>query len=265
MNIKSLITTGIAAAMLITGVATVGAQDDTPTPPSDETTTLQQGNGPFGGRGDRGGRFGDRIRGLDLNVSLRDLQELVTEYTGLEGEDLRTAMQESTLAELIEANGQSVDAFVTEATAPLIERIDQAVADGDLTEEQGEELKTRVTERLTERVNNAFNRGDRGGPFSGNRGGIMRNIDGELVETYTGLTLEEVREELRNGVTLAELIEANGASVDEFIAEAVVTGEAAIDERAATAKENLEDRITAAVNGERPERPMPPVTEEGSN
>ena len=112
--------------------------------------------------------------------------------------------------------------------------------------------------------------GPRGEGFRGGmRGGFGAGLGQELLEEYTGLDHDAIREAHMNGQTLAELIEANGQSVDDFIAAAVAAASERIDaaveagripeDRAVEMKANLEAHITARVNGELPQR-MPPVS-----
>ncbi|MEM9950187.1 MAG: hypothetical protein AAF846_01195 [Chloroflexota bacterium] len=181
MQIRKIITTSIIAGILAIGAISVGAQENE-------------------GQGFRGRGFGQ--------------SELVQEYTGLTVEELMQALRDgSTIAELIEANGESVDAFVAEAMAS-------------------------AEEAFVERINE---------PFDFERGSRLGNLfgDAELAETFTGLTTEEIREAIADGNTLAELIEANGESVDAFVAEAVAVYEARLDEAVA------EERITQEVADER--------------
>jgi len=90
----------------------------------------------------------------------------------------------------------------------------------------------------------------------------------DIVAEETGLTAEELREQLRDGATMAEVIADNGGDVDavmttavdamtEMINAAVEAGDlpAEVAERML---KNLEQRITDALNGERPERPGGP-------
>ena len=103
-----------------------------------------------------------------------------------------------------------------------------------------------------------------GGPRGGMHGPRMGAQFSTLVEEYTGLTREEMRAAIQDGQTLADLIEANDRSVEEFVAPAVEQASAQIDEavaagliseeRADEIKANLPERITAWVNGERPVR-----------
>lgn len=139
MNIKKLMTTAAVASLFAIGVVSVSAQ------------------GPKNGEGPR-----------SENREAR--QALVEEYTGLEGAELREAIQGgATLAELIEANGSSVDGFVAEAATLAEERLDAAVEAGRLTEEEAAEKLAEITENITDRVNGEFEPGERRGP-RGERG-----------------------------------------------------------------------------------------------
>ncbi|MEO1439404.1 MAG: hypothetical protein AAFV33_03320 [Chloroflexota bacterium] len=139
MNSKKMIAIVITVFVLAIGVTAVGAHDN--------------------GRGFRRGGG-----------------ELALEYTGLTHDELREALQSgSTLAELIEANGQSVDAFVDAAVAQGEERLDAAVEAGRLTEDEAAEKAASLETNIEARVNGTFERnadGEGRGPRgNGPRGG----------------------------------------------------------------------------------------------
>ena len=77
-----------------------------------------------------------------------------------------------------------------------------------------------------------------------------------------GITVDELREALRDGQTIADVAEANDVDVQAVVDALVAQRETKIDElvadgrideeRAAALKETLPDRVTAMVNGERP-------------
>ncbi|MEO1440456.1 MAG: hypothetical protein AAFV33_08620, partial [Chloroflexota bacterium] len=244
-----------AAAILASGIMTVGAQDSTEDPqPATQTEEtgqrgfgLRDGNGPRGDRGPRGnfqrGAFGGG-----------EVRELVEQYTGLSGQELRQALRDdATLASLIEANGESVDAFVDEAVALAEARIDEAVANGRIDQERADMMTESLTETITAAINGEGPLRGRGGP-GGRIGGLMNEETAALIESYTGLEPQAVADALRGGDTLASLIEANGGDVDAFVVEMTAIAEARIEERNAARLENLPDAIEAFVNGERPIR-----------
>ncbi len=88
----------------------------------------------------------------------------------------------------------------------------------------------------------------------------------EIITGATEMTQEEIREALRNGETLAQLIEDNDEDVDAVIADLVEEATNHINEKVAAGDitqeradeklATLEERITDRINGtfERPER-----------
>jgi hypothetical protein len=85
-------------------------------------------------------------------------------------------------------------------------RVDEAVAAGRLTEEQGAELKQRIEAGEVPVV---------GGPMFGDHHhghGFFHGLD--AAATYLGLTEEELRTQLESGKTLAEIATADGKTVD---------------------------------------------------
>lgn len=68
----------------------------------------------------------------------------------------------------------------------------------------------------------------------------------DLILEYTGLDTDALRTAISEGSTLAELIEANGMSVDDFIAAVL----AEYDAQAVEARASFEERLTAALSGE---------------
>jgi hypothetical protein len=140
----------------------------------------------------------------------------------------------------------------------LADQIDEAVAAGRLTEEQGAEMKQRLAD------------GDApllalpGGP-GGHRGGFGHFGGLEAAASYLGLTEAELREELADGTTLAEVAKAEGktatglveamvAAAKEKLAEAVADGRLTAEQQAEIVAD-LPDRIEAQVNGELPSGP----------
>ena len=102
------------------------------------------GHGPFGD--DAPGHHGAK---LDLDAA--------ASYLGLTTDELRTSLVDGkTLAEIAAEEGKSVDGLVQQLVDAAEKRIDEAVADGRLTEEQAADLKGDLAERIRERVNDGF-------------------------------------------------------------------------------------------------------------
>jgi hypothetical protein len=213
---KKMLIALTAAVVMLIGVVAVGAQDSV---------------GPREG-----------FRG--------EVSTLAQEYTGLTDAELRTALRDgTTLAALIEANGASVDDYVAASVVEAQARLDDAVANGRMTQAQADEMAADLEMNITARVN---------GVYEG-RDDVLRGEVSTLAQEYTGLTSEELQTALRDGTTLAALIEANGASVDDYVAASVAEVQARLDdavanewitqERADELAADLETNITARVNG----------------
>jgi hypothetical protein len=92
-------------------------------------------------------------------VHFHDL-DAAASYLGMSEEELRTALGEGqTLAEIAEARGKPVDGLIDTLVAAATEDLDEAVADGRLTEEQKAEILSNLEERITARVNGERGRG----------------------------------------------------------------------------------------------------------
>ena len=100
-------------------------------------------------------------------------------------------------------------------------------------------------------------RGGRGGAFRDGLGDIL-----QIVADATGLDAQEIRTQLQDGATLADLITANGGDVNAVIADALavvteqvnqaVTDGKITQERADEILANAETRITEAINNTTP-------------
>lgn len=133
------------------------------------------------------------------------------------------------------------------------EIIDDAVASGELTEEQGEAMKERAAN------GGGFGFGPGGGGFGPGRAGHLGrgalNLD-TIAETL-GITSDELRAELEAGTPLGEIITAQGSTVEEVVAALVADMQTQLDEAVAegqlTQEEadarlaDLEERLTTAI------------------
>jgi hypothetical protein len=88
--------------------------------------------------------------------------EAAASYLGMTETELREALRDSTLAEIAREEGKTVDGVVKAIVADKTKRIDEAVANGRLTEEQGSDLKARLSEHVEALVNGELRGGLRG-------------------------------------------------------------------------------------------------------
>jgi polyhydroxyalkanoate synthesis regulator phasin len=92
------------------------------------------------------GRHGHFGRGAHLDT--------VAEALGLDLESLITFLQDGqTIADIADDNGVDLQSVIDALVAEHIERIDEAVADGRLSEEEASEKRDQVVDRVTAMVN----------------------------------------------------------------------------------------------------------------
>ncbi|HET9506330.1 MAG TPA: hypothetical protein VFO81_00185 [Gaiellaceae bacterium] len=133
----------------------------------------------------------------------------------------------------------------------LENRVDDAVADGRLTEEQGEALKERIRSGEVPLL----------GLRGGRHGGALQHARGIALDTaasYLGVTAAELRESLADGKSLAEVAEAEGKPVDGLVDALVDAARTRLDGAVESGRltdaqrdemlETLEARIREGVN-----------------
>jgi uncharacterized protein (DUF433 family) len=211
-----------AGALLFTPTVSL-AQDGTTT-----TTTAE----------DDAGRVGHHVFGRGLVL------EAAAKAIGISVDDLRSELEDGkTIAEVAEAHDVDVQKV-----------IDALVADG---KERLAEAEAALPDRIKELVNSDLPIG-RDGPRHG--GLIHAGLD--TVSTAIGISVDDLRSELEDGKTIAEVAEAHDVDpqkvidavvaattkrIDEAVADDKIT-----EERAASMKENLVDHATRLVNETRP-------------
>ena len=174
----------------------------------------RDGDGPrFGGeRGERA-----RLQGI-------------ADVIGIDLETLKAGIEDGrTLAEIAVANGSTAQAVIDHITTRMNERIDQAVADGELTEEAAGEVRAELAEDVAAKVNEGF---DRHGE-DGIRGGWLKQRLDEAADRLTallGVTEDQLETELKSGKSLGEIATANGVEPQAVIDLLTTEAEAMIDE-----------------------------------
>ena len=179
---------------------------------------------------------------------------------------LSNAASDTTPAAVVQ---QTDDPATTDTDSPeapemgtrLRESLQELVDAGTITAEQADAVSAHLVE-------NRLERGE-GGP-GGRHGGpgmFGRGVASEALTDLLGLDVEELRTQLRDGATLAEIATAQGvevqAVVDELVAEVTERVDNAVENGRidqAEADEKLADaeaRITDMVNNGRPERGGP--------
>ncbi len=161
------------------------------------------------------------------------------------------AENDAILADVAAQLGVEPDELEGAIEQALEDRLDEAVAAGRMTQEQADALK----ERIESGDFPLFGGGGPGGP-GGMHGGGPIGLD--AAASYLGLTDEELRTELSDGSTLAEVAGEQGKSVDGLVAALVESAKADLadaveagrltEAQQAEILDGLEERITTLVN-----------------
>lgn len=187
-----LVSAALAGGALVVVPTVAGAQEDDSTAPdaaaevAPETTRWQAFLDSLVEEGIITTEQADTIveRFEERRTEAREARELrreehraiVSEVLGLDEEALQAAREDGqTLADLAEQQGVSIDTLVDALVEPKLERLDEQVEAGELTEEEAAERAVRIEERVTARVNGE--RPERGEGF-GRRGGFGRGAGG---------------------------------------------------------------------------------------
>jgi polyhydroxyalkanoate synthesis regulator phasin len=193
------------------------------------------GPGGFHGRGELG--LGPALGPIGAG------EELAT-FLGITQQQLRQELSAdgATIASVAEAHGKSRDELKTWILGEAQARLDERVADGDITQERADE----VMENLESNVDGLID----GGRFKFNFGGDGPNFGfgphfgterffglfdaGEELAAFLGIEQEQLLEELTaDGASLGSVAEAHGKSTDELKTWMLGEAKARLDEAVA--------------------------------
>lgn len=240
MKIKKIGLVVLVISMLAMVVGAVGAQDNQP-----------GGNGPR-----------DQRRPRAALAVGQDLVQIVATELGLEPTDVLLLLREGkSLATIITENNGDLEAITAKLIAAETERINAAVADEKLQQARADELLANLETFITNALNREPRLGEGNGqPRPGGRGPAGQVIEGivQLAATQTGLEVQTIVEDLRNGATLSSILTENNVDVDTFIDAAVAQATTRINEQVAEGHitqaradqmlENLREQLVARIN-----------------
>ncbi len=170
------------------------------------------------------------------------------EPTGLEPAEIIQQMRQEglTLAQVVEANGADPDEVVGAAVAEASERINQAVEDGHLSQEQADRLLAGLETAFT----NAMTHPLPTRPEAGKPRPVMEAIQIVLqtVSELTGLEQQEIMEQVREGSSLAAILEANGVDVETAVDSIMTEATERLNQQMEQQLNNLEQRVRDALN-----------------
>lgn len=192
--------------------------------------------------------------------------DTVASTIGITMAELRQQMVDGlTIAEVAAANGVSADTVAEAILAEMQSHLADEVTEGDLTQEQADQRLANRDQVITDLLNGTMPPGQRGfdPDRDGRRHGPGPGFDmNSTLPDLLGIDPTELRTQLLNGSTLAQIAEANGVAVDEVIGTLVTEATARLDSavtdgkltqaQADEAVTNMTQRITDMVNGTMP-------------
>jgi uncharacterized coiled-coil protein SlyX len=151
----------------------------------------------------------------------------IASYLGLTPAQLREQLRAGkTLAEIAVAQGKTVAGLEDAIYADVQAHLDRAVANGRLTTAQEQTVLSRLKARLDDIVNHAF-------PALGPP---LRPLFGAPVAAYLGITPAELRTELREGKSLAQIATEHGKTVAGLKSAILDTLKARLDKAVASGR-----------------------------
>lgn len=161
-----------------------------------------------------------RSPGDDYHWGIRGIRGVirgVAEALNLEMSEVVAQLREGkTLSQIIQDNGSDVEAVLEDLLAEHQERLQEAVDVGRITQEQMDERLARLEEWYTRALNSErlAHVVERVSHFRSlvNHRALVRGVADAL-----GLEVSEVVAQLREGKTLAQIIEDNGSTAEEVV------------------------------------------------
>jgi uncharacterized protein YidB (DUF937 family) len=176
------------------------------------------------------------------------LIQAAADETGLLPREIMQQVRDgATLAEVIAANNGNVDTVVTNAVTEATEQINTAVANGNLSQEQGDELIASLETVFTDAVNGEL-------PGRPVQRAVARGIVRQVSEA-TGLEVSDVVDQLQGGASIADILTANGVDVDAFIGDVIARAEERLNRAVANGRITQEraDEMLARLTERLPE------------
>jgi uncharacterized protein YidB (DUF937 family) len=175
----------------------------------------------FAGGGEFGFAFKFGFNGMGAGFDSESLAAFLGIDEDQLGEELRA--DGATLATVAEAHGKSRDELKAFIIGEFEAKLDEAVANGEATQEHADEMLADFNERVDEIIDNEFPERPFGGRFGGHFKGEFGlalpfgGFNHVGMAEFLGISEDQLDEELRaDGATLATVAEAHGKSRDEL-------------------------------------------------
>ena len=215
------------------GVSTLSAQEPAATPvPQQPWPRERMERSPMAGAA----RFGWQMRGQI---------DLIAEVLGMGTEDLMAALGEGrSVAEVAEVQGVALETVVEALLAPQRERIEQAVGEGRLTQEEVDERLAEMAKQITARLQEPMSlrkMGPAGRMWQAERFGWQMRGQIDLIAEALGMGTEDLVAELRAGQSVAEVAEGQGVALETVVEALLAERQEALEQAVAEGRLTQEE------------------------
>jgi hypothetical protein len=231
---------------------------------------IQSGDIPPLGLGGRGPGFGfggggpGRPGGL-LKAGISDSLAAAAKYLGLSESDLRTQLNDGkSLADVAKAQSKDLDGLEQAILAAAKTDLDKAVSDKRLTQSEADDVYNRLKSNIDDMVNGQLRFRGPGGPGGPH---IFRSFGADLTAAakYLGVTESDLRTQLNDGKSLADVAKAQSKDLDGLEQAILAAQKAQLDKAVSDKKltqsqaddiySEQKDHVDDLVNGRPGDRP----------
>lgn len=189
--------------------------------------------------------------------------DAAAKYIGITEAELRTELESGkSLGAVAKEHGKTVDGLTDALVADAKTKLDAAVKAGRLTQAQANEMLSELKEHVTDFVNGTRLEP----PFGGDHHERHHGPSLDAAAKYLGITEAQLRTELQNGKSLADVAKAHGKTVDGLVDAVVADAKTKLDAAVKAGRltqaqadqmlSELKQRITDFVNGRFPAPPF---------
>lgn len=180
--------------------------------------------------------------------------EAIAQILGMDAQSLGQELKSGkTLAQIAADKGIDTDTLKQKLQSNLNDRLDKAVANGKLTAEKAEQIKTQEADKLDKKINEPWTGQKEKGKHGFDNKGMAQTLQSVL-----GLDAAQLKEQFKSGKSLAQIATDKGISQDDLKAKLQAAMEAHIDQavkdqkltadQAAQMKSKLPEKMDKIIN-----------------
>ncbi len=152
-----------------------------------------------------------------VDVGLNSIVAQASSVVGISVDDLKDELQKGkSIAEVANLYGLSQSDLLGKMKSPIFERIDNALNQKRITEEEAAQLKKEVTEKFSEAINQSGYQ-DTSGKYS-KKLKLKTHVGEGSVAKVLGITKNELDAAFSSGKTIADIAKEKGISEEKVIA-----------------------------------------------